>query len=70
MSDKLPKALLDAIKDGNIILFLGAGAAFDSIHKNWKNDPNGNPKLESTKMNLKQLHNYKNDGRNFKSFCA
>ena len=29
---KIPKALIDQIKDGNVILFLGAGAAFDSKH--------------------------------------
>ncbi|MGO4906304.1 P-loop NTPase [Flavobacterium sp. W20_MBD1_R3] len=42
MSDsKLPKPLIDGIKDGNIILFLGAGAAFDSIHKDGKKPPTG-----------------------------
>ncbi len=38
---KLPKALVDGIKDGNVILFLGAGAAFDSINKQGKKPPTG-----------------------------
>jgi hypothetical protein len=39
---KLPKALIDSIKDGKVILFLGAGAAFDSFHKSSKKPPTGN----------------------------
>ena len=38
---KIPKALIDQIKDGNVILFLGAGAAFDSKHPKDKKPPTG-----------------------------
>ena len=41
MSNILPKALIDGIKDGRIILFLGAGAAFDCLHKESKKPPTG-----------------------------
>lgn len=37
----IPKALIDQIKDGNVILFLGAGAAFDSKHTNGDKPPTG-----------------------------
>ncbi|CAA0153493.1 SIR2 family protein [Tenacibaculum maritimum] len=39
---KIPKALLDKIKEGKVILFLGAGAAFDSKHPKGKKPPTGN----------------------------
>ncbi|WFO16674.1 hypothetical protein M601_002370 [Cellulophaga baltica 4] len=39
---KIPKPLLDQIKDGNVILFLGAGAAFDSEHPKGDYPPLGN----------------------------
>ncbi|GGF70525.1 SIR2 family NAD-dependent protein deacylase [Wenyingzhuangia marina] len=39
---KIPKALLDKIKEGKVILFLGAGAAFDSKHPNGDKPPSGN----------------------------
>ena len=42
MSESIPKGLIEQIKDGNVILFLGAGAAFDSIHPENKKPPNGN----------------------------
>ena len=38
---KIPKALIDQIKDGNVILFLGAGAAFDSKHPKGDKPPTG-----------------------------
>ena len=42
MNDKkIPKALLDQVKDGNVILFLGAGSAFDSKHTNGEKPPTG-----------------------------
>jgi tetratricopeptide (TPR) repeat protein len=37
----IPKTLVDQIKDGNVILFLGAGAAFDSEHKKNIKPPTG-----------------------------
>ncbi len=39
--DIIPKALLDQLKDGNVILFLGAGAAFDSKHLKNQKPPTG-----------------------------
>jgi hypothetical protein len=39
---KIPKALLDKIKEGKVILFLGAGAAFDSKHPKNEKPPTGN----------------------------
>lgn len=38
---KIPKALIDQIKDGNVILFLGAGAAFDAKHPRSESPPTG-----------------------------
>tara|TARA_R110000796_G_scaffold88850_4_gene191937 strand:- start:91483 stop:94575 length:3093 start_codon:yes stop_codon:yes gene_type:complete len=38
---KLPKALIDQVKDGNAILFLGAGAAFDAKHPKNEKPPTG-----------------------------
>ncbi|WP_010520934.1 SIR2 family NAD-dependent protein deacylase [Aquimarina agarivorans] len=37
----IPKALLDQIKDGNVILFLGAGATFDAKHPRYESPPTG-----------------------------
>jgi hypothetical protein len=41
IEQKIPKALLDQIKDGHVILFLGAGSAFDSKHINNDRPPTG-----------------------------
>jgi tetratricopeptide (TPR) repeat protein len=38
---KIPKSLLDKIKEGKVILFLGAGAAFDSKHPKGEKLPTG-----------------------------
>lgn len=41
MNEKIPRGLIEQIKDGNVILFLGAGAAFDSKHPSNKKPPTG-----------------------------
>ncbi|SCY04476.1 SIR2-like domain-containing protein [Nonlabens sp. Hel1_33_55] len=37
----IPKALLDQIKEGKCVLFLGAGASFDAKHPDGENPPSG-----------------------------
>ena len=39
---KIPRNLIEKIKDGNVILFLGAGAAFNAKHPKNKQPPIGN----------------------------
>lgn len=41
LKSNIPKALIDQIKDGNVILFLGAGAAFDAKHPKNELPPTG-----------------------------
>ena len=42
MSERIPHALIEQIKEGNVVLFLGAGAAFDAFHPEDKKPPTGN----------------------------
>lgn len=37
----IPKSLLDQIREGNVVLFLGAGALRGALHKEGKEAPNG-----------------------------
>lgn len=39
---EIPKALIEQIKEGNAVLFLGSGAIYDCIHPNEKKPPLGN----------------------------
>lgn len=39
---KIQKALIDQIKEGNVVLFLGAGAAYGALHPKKINPPLGN----------------------------
>jgi len=39
---EIPKSLVDQIKTGNVVLFLGAGASYDAIHPEGKKIPLGN----------------------------
>lgn len=39
---EIPKILLDLIKDGQIVLFLGSGASKGAIHEDNINPPTGN----------------------------
>jgi len=38
---EIPKILLDEIRSGNVVLFLGAGASFDAVHNQGKTVPMG-----------------------------
>ncbi|GGC33256.1 SIR2 family protein [Parapedobacter defluvii] len=38
---EIPKPLIDQIKDGNVVLFLGAGASYGAKHPKGINPPNG-----------------------------
>lgn len=40
--NKIPRDLIEKIKDGNVILFLGAGASFDAKHPQGEQPPTGN----------------------------
>jgi tetratricopeptide (TPR) repeat protein len=41
MNKEIPKGLVDQIKDGNVILFLGAGSAFNCEHPKGETPPSG-----------------------------
>lgn len=42
VNSEIPKGLIDQIKDGNVVLFLGAGASFDTEHPKKMKAPLGN----------------------------
>lgn len=40
-NSEIPKGLIDQIKEGNVVLFLGAGASIDAIHSKGEKAPTG-----------------------------
>jgi len=62
----LPKPLLDAIADGNLILFLGAGASVGSITEDGQGAPAG-PKL--AKMLSEKFLGYSDDSSSLASIA-
>jgi len=49
---EIPKSLLDQIKEGNVVLFLGSGASFGALHPMGINPPIG---IELSNMIVKKF---------------
>ena len=52
----LPKVLVDNIKEGNVVLFLGAGASIGAEHPQKKQIPNGKELAKMLVEKFTDLH--------------